>query len=66
MRFKGLRFSDVRRTLVRNGFSEEGQNGSHVKFTRGGRHVVVTDNGHGVNRMVWKRIKKENGITECR
>ena len=66
MRFKGLRFSDVRRMLMRNGFSEEGQNGSHVKFTRDGRHVVVTDNGRGVNRMVWKRIKKENGIVECR
>ena len=66
MRFKGLRFCDVRRTLIRNGFSEDGQNGSHVKFTRDGRHVVVTDNGRGVNRMVWKRIKKENRIVECR
>ena len=66
MRFKGLKFRDVRRTLIRNGFSEESQNGSHVKFTRGGKHVVVTDNGRGMNRMVWKRIKKENGIVECR
>ena len=62
MRFKGLKFCDVRRTLIRNGFSEESQNGSHVKFVRNGIHVVVTNSGKGVNRMVWRRIKKEHNI----
>lgn len=62
MRFKGLKFCDVRRTLIRNGFSEESQNGSHVKFIRNGIHVVITNAGNGVNRMVWRRIKKEHNI----
>lgn len=62
MGFKGLRFCEVRRTLIRNGFSEEGQNGSHVKFVRDGKHLVVTNASSGVNRMVWRRLKKEHGI----
>lgn len=62
MRFKGLRFRDVRRTLIRNGFSEEGQSGSHVKFVRDGMHLVVTNASSGVNTMVWRRLKKEHGI----
>lgn len=62
MRFKGLKFCDVRRTLIRNGFSEEGQNGSHVKFKRDGKHLVVTNASSGVNMMVWRRLKKEHGI----
>ena len=62
MRFKGLRFGDVRRTLIKNGFSEESQNGSHVKFVRGGKHLVVTNASSGVNMMVWRRLKKEHGI----
>lgn len=62
MRHKGLRFSDVRRELIRNGFAIVGQKGSHVKFVRGGRHLVVTNTSGGVNMMVWRRLKKEHGI----
>ena len=62
MRYRGVRFSDVRRELIRNGFTIDSQKGSHVKFVKGGKHLVVTDNGRGVNRMVWRRLKKEHGI----
>ena len=38
-----------------------------VEIREGGiAYLRVTDNGRGMNRMVWKRIKKENGIVECR
>ena len=62
MRYKGIRFSDVRRELIRNGFAIDSQNGSHVKFVRDGKHLVVTNASSGVNRMVWRRLKKEHGI----
>lgn len=62
MRYKGIRFSDVRRELIRNGFTIDSQKGSHVKFIRDGKHLVVTNASSGVNRMMWRRLKKENGI----
>ena len=62
MRYRGVRFSDVRRELIRNGFTIDSQRGSHVKFVRGGKHLVVTNASSGVNIMVWRRLKKEYGI----
>lgn len=62
MRYRGVRFSDVRRELIRNGFAIDSQKGSHVKFVRDGKHLVVTNASSGVNMMVWRRLKKEHGI----
>lgn len=62
MRYKGIRFYDVRRELIRNGFAIDSQKGSHVKFVRDGKHLVVTNASRGVNMMVWWRLKKEHGI----
>lgn len=62
MRYKGIRFSDVCRELIRNGFTVDSQKGSHVKFVRDGKHLVVTNASSGVNMMVWRRLKKEHGI----
>lgn len=62
MRCKGIRFSDVRRELIHNGFTIDSQKGSHVKFVRDGKHLVVTNASSGVNMMVWRRLKKEHGI----
>ncbi len=62
MRYKVVRFSDVSRELIRNGFTVDSQKGSHVKFVRDGKHLVVTNASSGVNMMVWRRLKKEHGI----
>lgn len=57
-----LRFRDVNRILIRNGYTPTTCRGSHQKYERNGRHIVISH--LRVNRMMWQRLVKENGINE--
>lgn len=52
-----IRFRDAHRILLRNGFTPTTCRGSHQKYERGGRHLIV--GRLGVNRMIWQRLIKE-------
>lgn len=54
-----IRFKDADRILRKNGFVRERSKGSHTYYTRSGKGVVINIK---TNRMVWRRICKENGL----
>ena len=62
MKHDGLKFKDCAKVLKRNGFALVSQNGSHCKFVRDNRSMVICNSHAGVNRMLWKRLCKENNI----
>ena len=62
MKHDGLKFRDCVKVLKRNGFVLHSQNGSHCKFVNGSKSLVICDTHAGVNRMLWKRLCKENSI----
>lgn len=64
-RFKGLQYSYCANILKENGWVLYARGkGSHVKFTKGCSMIVITENSRGVNRMLWRRLCKENNIKE--
>lgn len=66
MKNTGLKPVYCRRILLQNGFREVSKTGSHTKFIRDDPpgYVILTEGGKGMNRMVWRRVCKENCITE--
>ena len=62
MKHDGLKFRDCTKVLKRNGFVLHSQNGSHCKFIKGVLSLVICNSSAGVNRMMWKRLCKENFI----
>lgn len=55
-----IRFKDADIILKRNGFVQTSCNGSHQKYERDNRHIVICR--LGVNKMMWKRLCREYGI----
>lgn len=55
-----LKYKDCARALRKNGFVELHQKGSHVKWERGGKHLVLKV--QNVNRMIWRRLCKEHHL----
>lgn len=56
-----VKFRDAEKTLIRNGFKLDRIHGSHHYYVRGNQVAVINLK---LNKMVWRRVKKENGITE--
>jgi len=54
-----IKLKDADYVLRKNGFVREREKGSHIIYTRNGKSVVVNIR---TNRMVWRRICKENGL----
>lgn len=54
-----IKLKDVDYVLRKNGFVREREKGSHIIYTRNSKSVVVNIR---TNRMVWRRICKENGL----
>ena len=52
MKHDGLKFKDCAKVLKRNGFALVSQNGSHCKFVRDNRSMVICNSDAGVNRML--------------
>jgi len=48
--------------LIANGFVPTTCNGSHQKYVRDGKHIVISH--LLVNRMLWRRLVKENNLKE--
>lgn len=55
-----LKYIDCARILRKNGFTELHQKGSHVKWERGGKHLVLKV--QKVNGMIWRRLCKEHHL----
>lgn len=54
-----IKFKDADYVLRKNGFVRERVKGSHFYYTRDSKSVVINIR---TNRMVWRRICKENGL----
>lgn len=54
-----IKLKDVDYVLRKNGFVREREKGSHIIYTRNSKSVVVNIR---TNRMVWRRICKENEL----
>ena len=58
---KGVRFREAEKVLLNNGFRLDRVKGSHHYYINGNRKVAINLK---LNRMVWRRIKKENNIVD--
>jgi len=56
-----VNFRDAEKILIKNGFTLERIRGSHHYYTKGNQTAVINLK---LNKMVWRRVKKENGIEE--
>ena len=54
-----IKFKEADRVLRRNGFVYDRTKGSHHYYIRDGKPVVINIK---TNRMVWRRICKENNL----
>lgn len=62
---RGHKFRDCQRVLMRNGWVVcKRTSTSHVKFEKNGKTVVISSGSQGVNKMLWRRLCKENNIKE--
>ena len=57
-----IRFIDVKRMLLRNGFILDRQSGGHVIFKRVNEHVAIP--ARGANRMILRRIMKSCDLAD--
>lgn len=62
MKSGGIKFKNTSRILRKNGWMHESTNGSHAKFKKDGKTIVVVVNSNGTNPIVWRRIVKENNL----
>lgn len=62
MKSGGIKFRETSHVLRRNGWDHESTNGSHAKFKKGERTIVVCANSNGTHPLVWRRIVKENNL----
>lgn len=58
---KEVKFRDAEKTLLRNGFKLDRIKGSHHHYVKDNKKVTINLD---LNRMVWQRIKKENGLKD--
>ena len=56
---KQITFREADRVLTNNGFKLDRINGSHYQYVRNGQRVTVNLK---INKMVWRRLCKENKI----
>lgn len=62
---EGYKFRVCERILRDNGWERvKYSRSSHVKFRKDGNTIVLSSGSQGVNRMIWKRLCKENNIKE--
>lgn len=54
-----ITFREANNILLENGFILDKVKGSHYQYLRNGRRVVINLK---LNKMVWKRVCKENKI----
>lgn len=58
---KEVRFREAEKTLLKNGFKLNRIKGSHHYYVKDDKSVTINLK---LNRMVWQRIKKENGLED--
>lgn len=58
--YNDMKYIDCARVLRKNGFTELHQKGSHVKWERDGKHLVLKI--QKVNGMIWRRLCKEHHL----
>ena len=52
MKHDGLKFKDCAKVLKRNGFALVSQNGSHCKFVRDNRSMVICNSHAKINKIM--------------
>jgi predicted RNA binding protein YcfA (HicA-like mRNA interferase family) len=57
-----LKYSECARILRKNGFVECYQNGSHVRWERNGKHLVIRFSN--IKGVIWRRLCKEHHIAK--
>ena len=58
----GIKYRKVAKVLVENGWHEVRQNGSHVIWGKNGIRISIANRPDGVNRMIVRRLFRENNI----
>ena len=61
-RFNGVKHRVVEKTLRDNGWAVIRCAGSHETWEKDGKRIVITAASSGVNRMVVRRLFRENNI----
>ncbi|MCR5453170.1 MAG: type II toxin-antitoxin system HicA family toxin [Lachnospiraceae bacterium] len=61
-RAKEYSFREFRLLLKNNGYSFERMSGDHYIYTNGVTMISVPDHGKKLNRMVCRRLIKENNL----
>lgn len=58
---------DIRKAvkiLNDNGFRYERSKGDHDIYVKDGKHITIPYKSKGINKMLWRRLVKENGLNE--
>ena len=59
---KSYTVREFKQILINNGYTYSRQRGDHLVYTNGGRNIVITAKEKGFNKMIARRLIKENNL----